>query len=120
MVIRIPYGGAIGAVEHHSESPEAYFTHTAGLRVITPSTANDAYWMTRQAIECEDPVIVFEPKRHYWLRGEVDLDHAPEESAFQARIARPGEDATVVAWGPTVSTALEAAALARRRAAVWR
>ncbi|CAM4071403.1 alpha-ketoacid dehydrogenase subunit beta [Helcobacillus massiliensis] len=112
VVIRIPYGGAIGAVEHHSESPEAYFTHTAGLRVITPSTANDAYWMTRQAIECEDPVIVFEPKRHYWLRGEVDLDHAPEESAFQARIARPGEDATVVAWGPTVSTALEAAALA--------
>ena len=69
VTIRIPYGGVIGSVEHHSESPEALFAHTAGLRIVTPSTPHEAYWMTRKAIECPDPVIIFEPKRRYWLKG---------------------------------------------------
>lgn len=76
VVIRIPYGGGIGSVEHHSESPEALFAHTAGLRIITPSNPHDAYWMIQQAVECQDPVIVFEPKRRYWLKGEVDVEAA--------------------------------------------
>ena len=71
VTVRIPYGGGIGAVEHHSESPEAYFAHTAGLRVVSPSNAADAYWMIRQAVACDDPVIFFEPKRRYWDKGEV-------------------------------------------------
>ena len=76
VVIRIPYGGGIGAVEHHSESPEAYFAHTPGLRVISPSNPNDAYWMIQQAIESNDPVIFFEPKRRYWLKGtEIGRAH---------------------------------------------
>ena len=83
VVIRIPYGGGIGSVEHHSESPEALFAHTAGLRIITPSNPHDAYWMIQQAVACADPVIVFEPKRRYWLKGEVDVSAVPA-SPFQA------------------------------------
>ncbi|SFV21756.1 alpha-ketoacid dehydrogenase subunit beta [Micrococcus terreus] len=112
VTIRIPYGGGIGSIEHHSESPEALFTHTPGLRVITPSNAHDAYWMTRQAIQCQDPVIVFEPKRRYWLRGEVDTSPAAgdaQPSPFRAVTVRQGSDATVVAWGPLVPVALAAA-----------
>ncbi|MGY5765603.1 alpha-ketoacid dehydrogenase subunit beta [Brachybacterium sp. DNPG3] len=109
MVIRIPHGGGIGAVEHHSESPEALFAHTAGLRILAPSTAQDAYWMTRQAIECEDPVIMLEPKRRYWVKGDVDPDHRPELSPWQAAVRRPGTDATLLAWGPCMPLALESA-----------
>lgn len=109
MVIRIPYGGGIGAVEHHSESPEALFAHTAGLRILAPSTAQDAYWMTRQAIESEDPVIMLEPKRRYWVKGDVDPDHRPELSPWQAQVVRPGTDATVLAWGPSMPVVLESA-----------
>ncbi|MEX5297993.1 transketolase C-terminal domain-containing protein [Kocuria sp. CPCC 205292] len=108
VTIRIPYGGVIGSVEHHSESPEALFAHTAGLRILTPSNAQDAYWMTQQAISCEDPVIVFEPKRRYWLKGAVDAER-PAADPFSAQVVRPGEDATVVAWGPLVPVALAAA-----------
>ncbi|MEF3119673.1 alpha-ketoacid dehydrogenase subunit beta [Kocuria flava] len=108
VTIRIPYGGLIGSVEHHSESPEAYFAHTAGLRILTPSSPQDAYWMTQQAIACEDPVIVLEPKRRYWLKGEVDTGR-PGTDPFSAQVLRPGEDATVVAWGPLVPVALAAA-----------
>ncbi len=111
VVIRIPYGGGIGSVEHHSESPEALFAHTAGLRIITPSNAQDAYWMTRQAVTCEDPVIVFEPKRRYWLKGEVDTS-APVGDPFSAHVLRTGTDATIVAYGPLVPVALAAAAAA--------
>ncbi|GAA1112384.1 alpha-ketoacid dehydrogenase subunit beta [Arthrobacter flavus] len=111
VVIRIPYGGGIGSVEHHSESPEALFAHTAGLRIITPSNPQDAYWMIQQAIECDDPVIVFEPKRRYWLKGEVDLT-APSGDPFTAHVLREGTDATVVAYGPLVPVALAAAAAA--------
>lgn len=112
VVIRIPYGGGIGAVEHHSESPEALFAHTAGLRIVTPSNSNDAYWMTRQAIESKDPVIIFEPKRRYWVKAEVDLDNPPGLDLHQAAVVQSGSDATVLAWGPTLTTALEARAAA--------
>ncbi len=112
LVIRIPHGGGIGAVEHHSESPEALFAHTAGLRVVAPSTAQDAYWMTRQAIESEDPIIMLEPKRRYWMKGDVDTERRPELGLHDAAIAREGTDATLLAWGPSVPLALEAAATA--------
>ena len=112
LVIRIPHGGGIGAVEHHSESPEALFAHTAGLRVLAPSTAQDAYWMTRQAIESEDPIIMLEPKRRYWMKGDVDTERRPELGLHDAAIAREGTDATLLAWGPSVPLALEAAATA--------
>ncbi len=115
VVIRIPYGGGIGSVEHHSESPEALFAHTAGLRIITPSNPQDAYWMVQQAIDCQDPVIVFEPKRRYWLKGEVDTVNAPP-SPFTAQVLREGSDATVVAYGPLVPVALAAAEAAAQDA----
>ncbi|WP_125614550.1 alpha-ketoacid dehydrogenase subunit beta [Specibacter cremeus] len=108
VVIRIPYGGGIGSIEHHSESPEALFAHTAGLRIITPSNPHDAYWMIQQAAACADPVIVFEPKRRYWLKGEVDTA-APARDPFSAQVVREGTDATVVAYGPLVPVALAAA-----------
>jgi pyruvate dehydrogenase E1 component beta subunit len=108
MVIRIPYGGGIGAIEHHSESPEAYFAHTPGLRVISPSNPNDAYWMIQQAIASEDPVLFFEPKRRYWQKGMVDLDNPPA-GMHQATVLRQGKDVTIAAYGPMVATALQAA-----------
>ncbi len=111
IVVRIPFGGGIGAVEHHSESPEAYFAHTAGLRVVAPSNANDGYWMIRQAIECLDPVIFLEPKCRYWEKGDVDFDRAPSD-LFSAAVRREGTDATLVTYGPAVRTSLAAAAAA--------
>jgi 2-oxoisovalerate dehydrogenase E1 component beta subunit len=111
VTVRLPYGGGIGAVEHHSESPEAYFVHTAGLRVVTPSNPVDAYWMIQQAIECDDPVIFLEPKRRYWDKAELDATAEPVP-LFGARVARSGNDATLVAYGPMVRTCLEAAAAA--------
>ena len=108
VVIRIPYGGGIGAVEHHSESPEAYFAHTAGLRVVTPSNPNDAYWMIQQSIDSNDPVIFLEPKRRYWQKGPVNLD-IPPMPLHNARLLREGSQVTLLAYGPMVSTALQAA-----------
>ncbi|WP_411731110.1 alpha-ketoacid dehydrogenase subunit beta [Paeniglutamicibacter sp.] len=112
VVIRIPYGGGIGSIEHHSESPEALFAHTAGLRIMAPSNAHDAYWMIQQAAACQDPVIFFEPKRRYWLKGEVDTEN-PAADAFKAQVIRPGADATIVTYGPLVPVALAAAEAAR-------
>ena len=111
VVIRIPYGGHIGAIEHHQESPEAYFTHTPGLRVVSPSTANDAYWMIQQAIDSPDPVIFLEPKAKYWQKGEVETD-APALPLHASRIVRRGTDVTLVGHGAMVTTLLQAAALA--------
>ncbi|MFG2047853.1 alpha-ketoacid dehydrogenase subunit beta [Micromonospora sp. NPDC048935] len=114
MVIRIPYGGGIGAVEHHSESPEAYFAHTAGLKVVTCSNPQDAYVMIQQAVASDDPIVFLEPKRRYWEKGQVDLD-APLSDAYplhSARVVRPGTDVTVLAYGPMVRTCLEAATAA--------
>jgi len=112
-VIRIPVGGGIGAVEHHSESNEAYFAHTAGLRVVACSNPEDAYWMIQQAIACDDPVIFYEPKRRYHEKGELDLlaDAAPR-ALFEATIARPGEHVTLAAYGPMVKVCLDAATAA--------
>ncbi|WP_067494081.1 alpha-ketoacid dehydrogenase subunit beta [Actinoplanes sp. TFC3] len=114
IVIRIPFGGGIGAVEHHSESPEAYFAHTPGLKVVTCSNPADAYAMIQQAITSDDPIIFFEPKRRYWEKGEVDLSLAPQDSypLHASRIAREGRDATLIAYGPMVRVALDAAAAA--------
>lgn len=111
VVIRIPYGGGIGAVEHHSESPEAYFAHTPGLRVISPSNSNDAYWMIQQAVESNDPVIFFEPKRRYWQKGMVNLD-SPPSSMHDAKVLREGTAITLVSYGPMIPTALQAAEVA--------
>jgi pyruvate dehydrogenase E1 component beta subunit len=111
VVIRIPYGGGIGAVEHHSESPEAYFAHTPGLRVISPSNSNDAYWMIQQAIESNDPVIFFEPKRRYWQKGMVNLD-TPPSGMHDAKVIREGSQVTLVSYGPMIPTALQAAEVA--------
>jgi 2-oxoisovalerate dehydrogenase E1 component beta subunit len=107
-VIRIPYGGGIGAVEHHSESPEAYFAHTAGLRVVTPSNPVDGYWMIQQAIACDDPIVFLEPKRRYWEKAELDTAATPDP-LFRSRLVRPGRDLTIVAYGPMVRTCLDAA-----------
>ena len=114
IVIRIPYGGGIGAVEHHSESPEAYFAHTAGLRVVTPSNPLDAYLMLRAAIATDDPVVFFEPKRRYWDKGDVDLGSPlpARGDLLRARVVRPGRDLTLVCYGPMVRTCLEAATAA--------
>jgi len=111
VTIRIPFGGGIGAVEHHSESPEAYFAHTAGLRVISPSNPMDAFVMVQQAIACDDPVVFLEPKRRYWDKADVDdtVDLAAMPSPFSARVVRPGTSATVACYGPMVRTCLEAA-----------
>jgi pyruvate dehydrogenase E1 component beta subunit len=111
IVIRIPFGGGIGAVEHHSESPEAYFAHTAGLKVVSCSTPADAYTMIQQSIASDDPIVFLEPKRRYWEKGEVDLDATPYP-LHASRLARPGTDVTVLAYGPMVRTALDAASAA--------
>ena len=111
ITIRIPWAGGVGAAEHHSESPEAYFVHTAGLRVVAVSNPHDAYTMLQQAIACDDPVVFFEPKRLYHTKGEVDLaaDIADAAPMGLARVAREGTDVTLVAYGAQVTTALDAA-----------
>ena len=108
MVVRIPYGGGIGAIEHHSESPEAYFAHTPGLVVVSPSTPLDAYWMIQQAIASDDPVIFLEPKRRYHEKGEVDLDEPPLRMDA-ARTVIAGDDLTLLTYGPMVRTCVEVA-----------
>ena len=108
MVVRIPYGGGIGAIEHHSESPEAYFAHTPGLKVVTCSNPVDAYWMIQQSIASNNPIIFFEPKRRYHEKGEVDTEIEPMP-LFQARVVKPGDDLTLITYGPMVRTCAEAA-----------
>jgi 2-oxoisovalerate dehydrogenase E1 component beta subunit len=115
VTIRIPYGGGIGAVEHHSESPEAYFVHTAGLKVVTCANPADAFTMIQQAVLSDDPVIFLEPKRRYWEKGEVDLAADALDRAtplHSSRVLRRGTDATLVTYGPCVHVALQAAAAA--------
>ncbi|MBC7298783.1 MAG: alpha-ketoacid dehydrogenase subunit beta [Demequina sp.] len=126
VVIRVPFAGGIGAIEHHSESPEALFAHTAGLRIVTPATPQDGYDMIQQAIASPDPVMFFEPKARYWDKGEVDtarvatqLDadagasHGTAEMG-SARVASPGTDVTLLAYGPTVRLALQSAVVAAK------
>ncbi len=110
VVVRVPYGGGIGAIEHHSESPEVLFAHTPGLRVVSPATPDQAYRMLLAAVACPDPVLFFEPKGRYWAKGEVDLDTPVDPAVLDtARVVRPGSEVTVVAYGPTVATALAVA-----------
>jgi 2-oxoisovalerate dehydrogenase E1 component beta subunit len=111
VVIRIPYGGHVGAIEHHQESPEAYFAHTPGLRVVSPSTPHDAYWMIQDAVLSNDPVIFFEPKSRYWPKGDVDLSErgAPMHAT---RVARVGSEVTLLGHGAMVSMLLQAADIA--------
>ncbi|MFC4554658.1 alpha-ketoacid dehydrogenase subunit beta [Georgenia faecalis] len=116
VVIRVPYGGGIGAIEHHSESPEALFAHTAGLRVISPAAPADAFTMIQQAIASPDPVLFFEPKARYWDKAEVDVEapvdlseEAVSTGLHAARVVRPGTDVTLAGYGPTVKTLLAAA-----------
>lgn len=111
VVIRVPYGGHIGAVEHHQESPEAYFAHTAGLRIITPSNPHDAYWMIQEAIASNDPVMFFEPKSRYWPKGDVDLAGSGWPT-HASRVVREGTDVTLVGYGPMVAMLLQAADVA--------
>jgi pyruvate dehydrogenase E1 component beta subunit len=111
LTIRIPVGGGIGSAEHHSDSPEAFFVHTPGLRVVTASTPQDAHTLLRQAIACDDPVIFFEPKRRYHVKGEVD-EEAVELPMGTARVARAGDQITLVTFGALVPTALDAATAA--------
>jgi pyruvate dehydrogenase E1 component beta subunit len=111
VVVRVPFGGGIGAVEHHSESPEAYFAHTPGLRVVACSNPVDGYWMIQQAIACDDPVIFFEPKRRYWEKADLD-EAATPDPLHAARVLREGDDCTLVAYGPMVKVCMEAAAAA--------
>jgi 2-oxoisovalerate dehydrogenase E1 component beta subunit len=120
IVIRIPYAGGIGGVEHHCDSSEAYYAHTPGLKVFTPATVEDAYLMLREAIDSDDPVVFFEPKKLYWSKAPVDLaelkdryeNRAPERREGRAVVARAGEDVTLLAYGPSVPTAMAAAATA--------
>ncbi len=108
VVIRIPYGGGIGGVEHHSDSSEVYYAHTPGLRVVSPATAGDAYPLLRAAIACPDPVIFLEPKRRYWSKEHVTFN-AGGAALDRAVVRRPGTDVTLISYGGTVATALEAA-----------
>jgi pyruvate dehydrogenase E1 component beta subunit len=115
MVIRIPFGGGIGAVEHHAESPESFFCHIGGLRVVACSNPQDAYDMLRAAIACEDPVVFFEPKRRYWEKGTLDPELNAASSGerpprcFSSVLRRPGTDVTVVSYGPSMPVLMAAA-----------
>lgn len=111
VVIRIPVGGGIGAIEHHSESPEAYFAHTAGLKVVAPSTSQEAYDLVGLAIRSDDPVVFLEPKRSYWLKGELDTESVAAPLAT-AKIVRDGTDLTLVTYGALVPVAQKVAAAA--------
>ncbi|MCW2824331.1 MAG: alpha-ketoacid dehydrogenase subunit beta [Aeromicrobium sp.] len=108
VVIRIPYGGGIGAVEHHSDSPEAQFAMTAGLKVVAPSTPHDAHWMIQQAIASDDPIVFMEPKRRYWESGQVDTG-STDLPLWSSQVVRPGRDATLITYGPMVKTCLASA-----------
>ncbi|KAB2350190.1 alpha-ketoacid dehydrogenase subunit beta [Actinomadura rudentiformis] len=109
LVIRIPYAGGIGGVEHHCDSSEAYYAHTPGLKVVTPATVDDAYWLLRDAIDDPDPVIFMEPKRLYWSKDEATPGDRRASSFGRAAVRREGRDATLVAYGPSVPVALQAA-----------
>ena len=102
-----PYGGGVGSPEHHSESPEGFYASVPGLKVVTCATPDDAYWMLRQSIDCDDPVVFFEPKRRYYVKGEISS--AASTGLHQARVVRPGTDATLLCYGPMVDTCLAAA-----------
>jgi pyruvate dehydrogenase E1 component beta subunit len=108
VTIRIPSFGGIKGKEHHSESPETYYVHTAGLKVCTPSTPADAYRMLRQAIADPDPVVFHEPKARYWTKGEGELA-TDGPGIGRGRVVREGDACTLIAYGSMVRRCLEAA-----------
>ncbi len=110
IVIRVPFGGGIGGVEHHCDSSEGYYAHTAGLTVVCPSTPQDAYGLLRAAIAHPDPVVFLEPKKLYWTKGGVDVTRGAEIG--RAQVAREGTDVTLISYGPSLRIALDAAAVA--------
>jgi 2-oxoisovalerate dehydrogenase E1 component beta subunit len=116
VVVRIPFGGGIGAVEHHSESPEVLFVHTPGLRVVACGDPADAFAMIQQSVLSDDPVIFFEPKRRYWDKSEVDtvggLAAAPPID--RSRTLVTGTDLTLLCYGPMVRTCVESASAAAK------
>ncbi|MFI6075691.1 alpha-ketoacid dehydrogenase subunit beta [Actinoplanes sp. NPDC051343] len=112
MVIRVPYAGGIGGVEHHCDSSEAYYAHTPGLQLVAPATASDAYALMRESIASPDPIVFLEPKKLYWSKEEVDLSAGFSSEIGKAVIRRAGTDATLIAYGPSVPVALEAADVA--------
>jgi len=109
MVIRAPYGGGIHAPEHHSESTEALYAHTPGIKVVIPSTPADAYALMKASIRSDDPVCFWEPKRLY----RADTEEIPDEEAVgeigTAAVRREGEDVTVVSWGAMMAQVQDAA-----------
>src|SRR4051794_41299983 len=112
--IRVPYGGGIGGVEHHSDSSEAYYMATPGLHVVTPATVADAYGLMRAAIASDDPVVVLEPKRLYWSKDSWNPDDPRTvEPIGRAVVRRSGRSATLITYGPSVPVCLEAAEAAR-------
>ncbi|MEU3692087.1 MULTISPECIES: alpha-ketoacid dehydrogenase subunit beta [Streptomyces] len=114
IVIRVPYGGGIGGVEHHSDSSEAYYTATPGLHVVTPATVEDAYGLLRAAIASDDPVVFLEPKRLYWSKSDWSPEApAPVEPIGKAVVRRRGTGATLITYGPSLPVCLEAAEAAQ-------
>ncbi|WP_184890548.1 alpha-ketoacid dehydrogenase subunit beta [Actinomadura livida] len=115
IVIRIPYAGGIGGVEHHCDSSEGYYAHTPGLKVVTPATVEDAYSLLREAIDDPDPVVFMEPKKLYWSKSDLpDVAGLARTEPFgRAAVRRPGRDVTLVAYGPSVPVALDAAEAAK-------
>lgn len=112
VTVRIPSFGGINAPEMHSESLEAIFVHTPGLKVVSPSSPQEAYHLLRSVtgVNSTDPVIFMEPKARYWNKGEVDLENPGDLTG--ARIARRGRHVTLISWGAQVSTCLQVAELA--------
>ena len=114
LVIRMPFGGGIRGKEHHGESPETYYVHTAGLKVVVPSTAADAYRLLRAAIADPDPVVFLEPKARYWAKEEGTLT-TEGPGIGEAVVVRDGGACTIVSYGAMVHRCLEAAARLEER-----
>lgn len=113
MVIRIPYGGGINALEHHSESPEAIYSHIPGLKVVIPSTPHDAKGLLISAIESDDPVIFMEPKRIYRAVKQEVNDEKFSIPIGKAKVLNEGTDITVVAFGAMIRECQKAVAMAK-------
>lgn len=111
IVVRVPYAGGIGGVEHHCDSSEGYYVHTPGLHVVTPATPADAYSLLREAISSDDPVVFMEPKALYWSKAELELP-AQTEPIGRAVVQRKGSDVTLITYGPQLPNALKAAEVA--------